>query len=359
VKHHLDVVGLEKVFGPGESTESADSRSMPASGSIARLATFPEQNPNPVIETDEAGRVVTYMNPAAVARFPDLASAGPRHPLLEGLDGIATHLRAMGSEFVEREVMLGDEIYEQRVCYTPLAEGGVVRVYAHDVTARRRGEKALQELARRVVLAQEEERRRVSRELHDEAGQALAMLKLSLQLLTADPEATATMRRSLADTVALVESTRDQIRQLAQRLRPPSLDALDLNSALAEVCAEFERRTGLDVRYRSPSGAINEPMDAVKVCLYRFLQEALTNAGLHAEARSVEVALEESSDSVALQVQDDGRGMDPAAAWDGRRVGLGLKGMRERIELLEGTFEIDSRPGQGTRLTVVLPRLEG
>lgn len=132
-----------------------------SAGGLAHLATFPEQNPNAVIEIDMAG-MITYLNPEAVERFPELTKHGIDHPLLDGvLETVAT-FRQDGRDFAQREVELEEAVFEQKVCYSALADAELIRIYSHDVTAHRRAETALAELARRVVDAQEDERKRIS-----------------------------------------------------------------------------------------------------------------------------------------------------------------------------------------------------
>ncbi len=315
---------------------------------------FPEENPNLVIESDARG-VVRYANPEALARFPDIVEAGWRHPLLLGIHEIIGGFATGRDEYVSREVHIDDAVFEQKVCFSVEDGETLIRVYAHDVTALAHAEMQMHELAQRVVYAQEEERHRVSRELHDEAGQALAALKISLQLMRDDVATdSAGLASGLDDAVALVESTRDQIRLIARDLRPPSLDGLGLGMALEGFCNDFAKRTNLAIRYSS-SGDVTAP-DAVEMCLYRLLQEGLSNVAVHAAASRVDVALERDGAVIRLSIVDDGAGFEPAAvAGRSPESGLGLAGMRERIELLDGVLVIESASGRGTSITAELP----
>jgi PAS domain S-box-containing protein len=217
------------------------------------------------------------------------------------------------------------------------------------------GRERLMDLTQRVVSAQEEERTRLSRELHDEAGQALTALRISLGLIRGDlPAGETSVHGRLDDTMGLTESITDQLRSLAQRLRPPALDAVGLDATLEGLCRDFNRRTQLAIEY---VGADLPPVaDTVGIHLYRFLQEALTNVGKHAQAHRVLVALTYDGEMISLSVEDDGVGFDPVSELGGNSRGrIGLIGMRERLDLLKGRLEIMSRPGRGTCFVARVP----
>jgi signal transduction histidine kinase len=221
------------------------------------------------------------------------------------------------------------------------------------------GRERLLELTKQVVTVQEEERRRLSRELHDETGQDLTALRITLSLMGDDvPGDAAVLRQRLGEAVTLTDSVADQVRQLAQGLRPPVLDALGVNSALEGFCRDFGRRTRLAIEYSGEDLPL--PPETVGIHLYRFLQEALTNVSKHARAHRVQVALDAVDGMIRLVVEDDGVGFD-LDAWksQGSGAGIGLFSMRERIEQLQGRLEIVSRPGRGTRLVARIPISEG
>jgi signal transduction histidine kinase len=214
----------------------------------------------------------------------------------------------------------------------------------------------LRQLAQQVIDAQEMERRRLSTALHDEAGQALTALGISLELISEDlPPEYDSLRRRLSDAVALTISTMDRLRKLAQDLRPPNLDVVGLDMTLEDACRDFARLTGLAIDYRG-TGEL-ALAEEVSICLYRFLQEALTNVARHAGADCVQVALDRDAETVSLAVEDDGQGFEPHAAPSalGPSPGIGLLGMQERLESLGGRLEIDSQPGRGTRLVAHVP----
>ncbi len=326
-----------------------------AKAQLAWLATFPEQNPNPVIETDQTGQV-TYLNPVAQAQFPELWKEGFSHPILSGLKAIIATFESASQSYVAREIDLEHAVYEQKICYARQHEKVRVRVYVHDITRRKRAEEAIQKLARGLVFAEEESRKRISRELHDEAGQALTALKLSLELIGRELPVKATaLRQNFAEAIALTESTKEQIRLLARGLRPPALDTLGLNRTLEAFCRDFAKQSRLAVRYKGTE--VPGLLDATDICLYRTLQEALTNVVKHAQATKVEVKLAVANHAVRLLVADNGRGrtQELDKPRDEELSGIGLLGMRERLELLGGRLEVVSEPGHGLRLVAQLP----
>jgi signal transduction histidine kinase len=204
-------------------------------------------------------------------------------------------------------------------------------------------------LARKVVTAQEEERTRVSRELHDEAGQALTALKLNLQTiqqnLSTNPQEA---RQQLELAIVLTDRTAERVRHLAHRLRPQIVDSLGLNAACAALCRQFEENSNLSIQY---SGQGCEVTQEISVSLYRLLQEALTNVARHADAKHVTALLVRTSKGLRLQVDDDGCGFQSQDVTDG----AGLLGMQERMEILGGSLKIHSQPGVGTRISAELP----
>jgi len=213
----------------------------------------------------------------------------------------------------------------------------------------------LRALTHDAVTTQEEERRRVSLELHDEAGQALTALKLSLQLLRDELSSTGnSLRQHLEEAISLTDRTIEQIRMLAQGLRPPALESAGLNSTLQGLCGEFARRTQIQINY---SGTELPDLGPASICLYRFLQEALTNAVRHGHATEIQVRLERDAEQVCLAVEDNGQGFDTQRVLSGQEnpKSMGLIGMQERIKMVGGRLEIDSKPGCGARLIAHVP----
>jgi signal transduction histidine kinase len=208
-------------------------------------------------------------------------------------------------------------------------------------------EAARQETLRRVVEAQEAERRRIARELHDETGQALVSVLMGLRLVDQQTEGAGEAIGELRETVS---NAIQELRALAVELRPTALDDFGLGPALERLGDTFARRTGIRVELdvsRLDDGRLGE---RTETALYRIVQEGLTNVAKHAGAASASVVVGRSGDAVRLVVEDDGHGFDPAAA-DG---GLGLVSMRERAELVGGKLEVESSAA-GTTVTAVVP----
>lgn len=210
-------------------------------------------------------------------------------------------------------------------------------------------------LTRRLEAAREDERRNIARELHDELGPALTAVAINLQLLTQGADAPRHARR-LADSTELVDRMAQQIRDLSLGLRPPLLDEMGLVAALKGYLETEAERTGLVIDVRGDAVVEGLPPD-IEISAFRLIQEAVTNVLRHARARRVIVSVERGEDRLDLVVQDDGAGFDAAAALDEAATGkaLGLLGMQERVQILGGTFELRSTPGEGTRVSASLP----
>jgi signal transduction histidine kinase len=211
----------------------------------------------------------------------------------------------------------------------------------------------MESLSRQLLRTQEDERRRIARELHDEIGQSLTALKINLQELGADGE-NASLR--LRESVSIVDRTLQQVRGMALDLRPSLLDDLGLVAALEWYVARHAQRTGLRCRF------VVDPDDLrvhpeIETSCFRIVQEALTNVARHAKASSVSVELLQHSAGLQVVVRDDGIGFDPDKALRAasRGISLGLTGMRERAELVGGRVEFVSSPGGGAEIQADFP----
>ncbi|RME85108.1 MAG: HAMP domain-containing protein [Caldilineae bacterium] len=209
------------------------------------------------------------------------------------------------------------------------------------------------QLLERVLAAQEEERRRIARELHDEAGQALTSLMVGLRLLEKEVEQPETLLARLSDLKRMTDGVLEDLHRLAMDLRPASLDHLGLVAALRQYVELYSRQHGLAVQFETVGLDGERLPTEVEIALYRIVQEALTNVVRHAHATRADVLLERHGDRLVAIVEDDGAGFDPEAAVQNGR--LGLFGMRERAEMLGGTLAIESAPGAGTTVFVEIP----
>jgi two-component system sensor histidine kinase UhpB len=201
------------------------------------------------------------------------------------------------------------------------------------------------ESGRRALNAQESERARVARELHDEVGQTLTAVALRAQQAAADPPRQDAALTEIAETVL---RSLDDVRRIGRELRPEALDDLGLVNALIALCSRVGRQGGIRV-YRELEGHLPDLSSEVELVIYRVAQEALTNSLRHAEATEVTVSLHRSDGHVLLSVADDGRGLPQR-----RREG-GLGGMRERAMLIGAELEVRSRDGRGTEIRLTVP----
>ena len=215
----------------------------------------------------------------------------------------------------------------------------------------------LERLSARLVDAQEAERRSLARELHDEVGQALTAVKMSVGVALRTP-GTPRARAALEEARGVVETTLQGVRDLSQLLHPSMLDDFGLPETLAAYLGNFSKRTGIRA-YISLDGITERLPPDAEVCVYRIVQEALTNVARHSGALTCEVSLRRIGEYIELVVEDSGRGMTLTADAHDARRGLGLMGMRERAQALDGRFVIGNRPEGGTRILVMLPVAPG
>lgn len=225
-------------------------------------------------------------------------------------------------------------------------------------TAVREQRAQLRALTNKLTEVQESERRQIARELHDEMGQALTALRINLAAVekALPSDAPAPSRDRLAEAMQLAEQTLEQIRELSLNLRPPMLDDLGLVPTLRWYVKRYTSRTNIAAEL-TVLGIEQRLPPPVETALYRVLQEALTNVARHAEATTVHLQLRYDAQSVTAQVEDNGRGFlvnqNVLPATDA--AGMGLLGMRERVTLLGGTFQIESAPGKGAQLWLEIP----
>jgi len=218
----------------------------------------------------------------------------------------------------------------------------------------------LRRLSRSILSTQENERKRISRELHDLVAQTLTAINVHLANLKTDATRNAReLNKNIARTQKLVERSVDKVHRFARELRPAVLDDLGLIPALRSFVEKLAKDTGFRVKMTA-SARVEELTNARRTVLYRVAQEALTNVARHAQARNVTVNIRELPSAVSLRIHDDGRGFDVERLLHSRKNRrMGLIGMRERVEMVGGTFTIESAAGHGTTVTARVPFRNG
>ncbi len=207
----------------------------------------------------------------------------------------------------------------------------------------------------KLITAQEEERKRIARDLHDQLGQALSALTMGMEAVEHSlPPSSDGLKERLVHAKTLATHALEQTHELILDLRPVTLDDLGLVAAMRSYAEQHLGPRGVEVQV-SQEGATRRLQPELEIALFRIVQEAINNIAHHANAQHVQLAFEFSDARVQVSVQDDGCGFDRSVVWDETGRGFGLLGMQERAALAEGTVQIESRPGCGTRVVVTLP----
>jgi signal transduction histidine kinase len=241
-----------------------------------------------------------------------------------------------------------DEVGRLAVAFNQMTDGLVK--YRKEVSEK---ESARLALIEKIIQTQEEERKSIARELHDQLGQALLALLLMVQSCDeGEKPASGTLHHMENKIRALI----DEIHGLVQGMRPPILDDFGLDSALERLVEELSDYSGvsIDYQYMSPPDSVRLP-SRIEVTLYRIAQEAITNVVRHAKADQASIVVLQQHDDVVLLVEDHGRGFDPEVALGGNGAHMGILGMKERAALLGGSCSIESVPGNSTTVRIRIP----
>ncbi len=324
----------------------------------AMLQAIVYSSPLAILAIDQQRNVITW-NGAAERMFGLKAEAVVGKPLPAIVDGAAdpalldTMFRG-GTTRVFDTMLTHADGSRLNVSIFPASlhasDGSVYAVMEllQDVTDRKRMEQEREQLLHRIVSSQEQERQRIARELHDQLGQHVTALKVGLEALQPSSDTVDHMKQIVTDLDRSVD-------RLTIELRPPVLDDVGLYGAIGSLLEEFSKASGLRIDVHTPQDG-ERLASTIETTLYRVLQEALTNVWKHANAKSVSVIVEQQPQLLQLIVEDDGMGFDLVdGAEDGAHGNFGLLGIRERVSLIGGTFNVESTPGKGTTLYVRVP----
>jgi len=266
------------------------------------------------------------------------------------------HKRALAGETLRAEEDRWDRKgstawirWELRPWRAPSGIVGGILIFAEDITHRKQMEEAISSISRKLIESQEQERARIGRELHDDINQRLALLAVELERLQDDPSELRTHVQELRKQ--LIEISND-VQGLSHELHSSKLEYLGALRAMKGWCREFGERQGIQIEFKSLEANISLPRE-IGLCLFRVLQEALHNAAKYSGVKRIEVEVREDSSEIHLLVSDLGRGFDLETATQGR--GLGLTSMQERVRLINGIIEIQSKPMGGTIVNVRVP----
>ena len=314
------------------------------------------------VELFELDGAILFLNKAARCRY-----AKPTKELL-GTNiwslyppGQATHRKTVVNKAVNSgtPIQFTDRHEEQwmdvLICPIRGANGKIesVATYTHDITRQIRAEERLKLVSLQLLTNQEDERRRIAQDLHDDIGQGMTALILALKAIHSDVIVSGhkTVGEQIKGTIRIVEEMMRHIRQVLYDLRPPSFETTLPAKVLEALCSSLALSTGLRAIFSSQEQL--PPMsNAQATALYRLIQEGMNNAAKHAKATSVWINLEYADGEVNISFEDDGQGFDPRQRVE---YGIGLNGLRERFLMLNGNFDVESSPGKGTRLYGSLP----
>ncbi len=327
-----------------------------------KYRTLFQNNPIETIIVDHNARITGYNKAKArsLGRVPEIGDVmykdyGSRHAnnmFEELMDCIRTGEQ---KEFPEQK-------YNQRYLHIRISpySGGAI-ITSLDITKTKKAEEQIQTLTREILMIQENERKRIARDLHDSVAQDLSSLRISCETFFDDiPESSFKVRHKIREISKVLQGTIHAIRDIAYELRPPSLDELGLPITLFRYCEEFKVKSGINIDFVSAGLEQIRINPDTEINLYRLVQEALNNIRKHAGATKVNVRLVASYPHVILRVEDNGIGFDVdlQEVLGTKHKHMGMRSMEERVSLLGGKMNIKSRSGEGTRIFIEVPALK-
>jgi PAS domain S-box-containing protein len=364
-------LALAAVIAERERAESERAnliREQTAIEARLRLAAIVESSDDAIVSEDLDGVIVSW-NVAAHRIFGFTAADAIGQPvstlilpLAKEGDKIRRRLKA-GERMVHFETVLATKAgknVDVSVTTSPLADAAGRLVGAativRDISPHKQAEEALSSVSRRLIEAQEQERSRIARELHDDISQRLGLLAWRLNgLAQAPPDSAAGLRQGIEDAREEAVHLGNDIQGLSYRLHPPRLELVGLAAAAAGLCGELSNRQNVKIDFHAES-IPNDLSQQVSLCLFRVLQEALQNATKHSGARHAQVLLKGGATDIELTVHDAGIGFVPEEATKGR--GLGLTSMKERLRGVGGQLSVDSKPQHGTTVHARVPLVD-
>jgi len=274
------------------------------------------------------------------------------------LDQVNEALRRRSVDLSTSNRQLRQEIARRQVAEDALRKSQ--RHYSLSLEQSRRLQEQLRYLSRQILMTQEEERKRISRELHDEVAQTLTGINVDLAALkTASTINTTGLQKKIASTQRLVRRSVDIVHQFARELRPTVLDDLGLIPALHTFVRAFAKRHRIHVRL-TVYAEVEQLNSTKRTVLYRVVQEALSNVAKHARATQADVSIQKKSGTVCMKIEDNGKSFQVQRVLSSRKKkGLGLLGMQERVEMVGGRFSVESAPGKGTTIRTEIPSGNG
>jgi PAS domain S-box-containing protein len=324
---------------------------------ITQLASFPELNPNPIVELTLTGEII-YANPVCMDKFPDIIYLGWEHPYLAGVKLILPDFKNGTRRSIHLESNINENWYYQALYYLPASQ--TIRVYSINITERKKAEKELIEsryqlenLAQYLLDIREEERTRIAHNFHDDLGQVITALQIDLsQLQKAIPVEQKNLTTKITGMLEMINSVDSRMRETIADLRPSILDDLGLVAAIQWQLVRFKKNTSINYKLEIVVGGLQLDKK-ISTALFRILQEALTNISRHAQATEVKILLKRKNNHLVVSINDNGRGISPEKVLNAKA--FGLMGMQQRAKYVGGSLEIKGIPNKGTTILITVP----